>query len=76
VATKKKERETADGVELQSFRTLLSELGTQCRNTCELGEGASAIQATRVTDLTPLQEKAFALLRAYCSQNPANPDSV
>jgi transposase len=65
---KKMERETPDGNELQSFRTLLSELGTQCRNTCEIGEGSSAIEITRVTDPTPLQLEAFHFLESYCSQ--------
>jgi transposase len=65
---KKMERQTPDGNELQSFRTLLSELGTQCRNTCEIGEGSSAIEITRVTDPTPLQLEALHLLESYCSQ--------
>jgi transposase len=68
VKLKKNERETEGGNELQSFRTLLSELGTQCRNTCEFGEGSSPIQITRVTDPTPLQMEAFRLLESYCSQ--------
>jgi transposase len=68
VQANKTERQTDDGNELQSFRTLLSELGTQCRNTCELGEGSSPIQITRVTDPTPLQMEAFRLLENYCSQ--------
>ncbi len=68
VQTKKVERQTKEGNELQSFRTLLNEMGTQCRNTCELGEGSSAVQITKVTDPTPLQTEAFRLLEDYCSQ--------
>jgi transposase len=70
VQAKKTERQTNDGNELQSFRTLLNELGTQCRNTCELGDGSSAIQITKVTDPTPFQTEAFRLLENYCSQQP------
>ena len=66
VKAKKTERQTDDGNELQSFRTLLNDLGTQCRNTCELGEGGSAIQITKVTDPTPLQTEAFRILENYC----------
>ena len=70
VKAKKTERQTDDGNELQSFRTLLNDLGTQCRNTCELGEGGSGIQITNVTDPTPLQTEAFRILENYCSQQP------
>lgn len=69
---KKLARETDDGHELQSFRTLLAALGTQCRNLCELGEGSGKIELTKVTNPTPLQTKAFELLDLYCSQNPEN----
>lgn len=70
VRAKKIERQTANGNELQSFRTLLDELGTQCRNTCEFGDGNSVIHLTKVTDPTPLQTEAFRLLADYCSQEP------
>ena len=39
VQAKKIERRTAGGNQLQSFRTLLNELATQCQNTCEFGGG-------------------------------------
>jgi transposase len=68
VQAKKIERQTDDGNELQSFRTLINELGTQCRNTCELGEGNAAIHITKVTDPTPFQTEAFRHLENYCSQ--------
>jgi transposase len=68
VETKKRERWTHDRNEVQSFRTLLNELGTQCRNTCELGEGNTTIRITRVTEPTPLQKEAFRLLDNYRSQ--------
>ena len=70
VQAKKIERQTAEGNDIQSFRTLLNALSTQCRNTCELGEEGSAIQIMRVTNPTPLQIEAFSLLENYCSQQP------
>ena len=70
VQVKKTDRQTKDGNELQSFRTLLNALGTQCQNTCELGEGNSAIEITKVTDPTPLQSEAFRFLETSCSQQP------
>ena len=68
VQKKKTERQTKEGNELQSFRTLLNELGTQCRNTCQLGKGSSAVQITKVTEPTPLQTEVFHHLEHYCSQ--------
>jgi transposase len=70
VHAKKTDRQTPDANEWQSFRTLLQELATQCRNTCELGEGSTVIHITKVTDPTPLQSEAFHLLESYCSQQP------
>ena len=65
---KKAARRTPDGNALQSFRTLLSELATRCRNTCEFGAGGTAIRYTRLTEPTPLQAEAFRLLEKACSQ--------
>ena len=70
VTVKKSERRTPEGNDLQSFRTLLAALGTQCRDTCEFGEGASVIQITKLTDPTPLQSEALRHLVDYCSQQP------
>jgi transposase len=68
VKTKKTTRQTDAGHEVQSFRTLLAELGTQCRNTCEFGEEKSPIRLTKLTEPTPLQSEAFRLLKQYRSQ--------
>lgn len=65
---KKAARQTPDGNELQSFRTLLVALGTRCRNTCHFGEGEAAIIYTKLTDPTPLQSEAYRLLDQACSQ--------
>jgi hypothetical protein len=70
VQAKKIERRTDEGNEIQSFRTLLDELGTQCRNSCELGDSRAVIHVTKVTDPTPLQTEAFRCLEDYCSQKP------
>jgi len=69
VQTKKATRQTDAGHEVQSFRTLLAELATQCRNTCEFGEEKSPICLTKLTEPTPLQSEAFRLLQRYCSQS-------
>ncbi|MHC4181394.1 MAG: IS1634 family transposase [Planctomycetota bacterium] len=67
---KKTTLQTADGFPVHSFRTLLKELGTRCRNTCRFpaappGKGLDAIQLSfhRLTEPTALQARAFELLR-------------
>ena len=62
VREKKAERRTAEGYAVHSFRTLLAELGTQCRQTCQLGDRDSAIQIDKITEPTGLQTEAFRLL--------------
>jgi len=66
---KKQTRQTADGLEIQSFATLLGALSTRCRNTCRIksGDGADAANAGGttfecLTEPTPLQAKALALV--------------
>ena len=63
VRRKKAVRQTDQGHSVHSFRTLLAELGAQCRNTCQFGEGQSAIQITMITEPNPLQREAFRLLQ-------------
>jgi len=66
---KKYARQTAEGLEVQSFPTLLANLGTRCRNTCSVrgladgkavGPGESTFDC--LTEPTPLQAKALALV--------------
>ena len=66
---KKHVRQTAEGLEVQSFPTLLANLGTRCRNTCSVrgladgkavGPGESTFDC--LTEPTPLQAKALALV--------------
>jgi hypothetical protein len=54
VQAKKIERQTSAGNELQSFRTLLDELRTQCRNTCQFKEGNSGIDAVALPEDVPV----------------------
>jgi transposase len=59
---KKTMRLTPEGLVVQSFDTLLKELGTRCRNRCQIKSGAEGSTFYRLTQMTPLQEKAFQLL--------------
>jgi hypothetical protein len=61
VRRKKHTRLAEDGLPLHSFQTLLAELATRCRNTAHLkADGAPTLQL--VTELSPLQARAFQLL--------------
>ena len=66
---KKASRVTPDGHELQSFRTLLTALGTQCRNRCEFGEAKTIVRYIKLTEPTAQQVEAFCLLDHACSQS-------
>lgn len=66
VKAKKASRQTEAGHELNSFDTLLAELATQCRNTCEFGVEESTVSYTKLTDSNPLQSEAFDLLEQFC----------
>jgi hypothetical protein len=66
---KKLERRTEDGNEVQSFRTLIKELATQCENTCEFGEEGTVTPIVKLAEPTPIQTEAFRLLDTYCSQS-------
>lgn len=64
VQRKKAARQTPEGLPLHSFRTLLAELATQCRETCLFGQESTPIEISKITDPTPLQAEAFRLLHA------------
>jgi len=68
VRQKKATRRSEEGYDLHSIRTLLAALATQCRDTCQFGDGESAIRITKITDSTPLQTKALHLLQQERSQ--------
>lgn len=62
VQHKKSTHQTANGLPVQSFATLLRELGRRCRNTCLVASDPSGNRFEQLTDLTPLQAEAFRLL--------------
>ncbi|MHC4406433.1 MAG: hypothetical protein ACYTG0_42945 [Planctomycetota bacterium] len=52
-------RQTKDVHELHDFCTLLGELGTPCRNTCEVSEEKSTVRLSKLTGPSPLQSEAL-----------------
>jgi len=65
VQQKKAHRQTAEGLPIQSFHTLLQALATRCRNYQKVAEENSEIRFQNVTELNPLQKKALQLLGLY-----------
>jgi len=63
VCRKKAIRQSEEGYPLNSFRTLLAALATQCRTTCQFGDGDAAIPISKTTDPSTLQNEAFRLLQ-------------
>jgi transposase len=59
---KKTHRLTPEGLVVQSFDTMLKELGTRCRNHCRIKSGPKASTFYQVTERTPLQKRASQLL--------------
>jgi transposase len=59
---KKADRQTADGLPVQSFATLLTALGTRCEVTCRLRADPTAAPIRQWSTPTPLQARAVALL--------------
>jgi|ERR1035437_4255482 transposase len=59
---KKVDRVTNDGFPVHSFDTLMQELSTRCSNTCRIPADPSGRTFEQLTELTPLQARAFQLL--------------
>jgi transposase len=59
---KKVDRVTNDGLPVHSFDTLLQELSARCSNTCRIPADSSGRTFEQLTELTPLQARAFQLL--------------
>jgi len=59
---KKKTHATTDGLPVQSFRTLLAHLGTQCRNTCVVTADPHQATFRQVTEADALQAEALRLI--------------
>lgn len=62
---KKTTRLTPEGLQVQSFPTLLVNLATRCRNTCRVKSDPTGPRFQMVTEPTPLQAKASQLLGLY-----------
>jgi transposase len=60
---KKRERVTADGLPVHSFRTLLAHLGTRCRNTCVVAGDPTQTPFYEVTEAEALQDEAMRLIK-------------
>jgi transposase len=60
---KKTTHATAGGLPVQSFRTLLAHLGTQCRNTCVVAGDPHQTTFCQETEADPLQAEALRLIK-------------
>jgi transposase len=66
VRAKKASRTTPEGLPVHSFRTLLDDLSTRCRNTCAAkSDGLQGATFHQLTDPSPLQAKALELLGLF-----------
>ena len=61
---KKRTKQSPDGLPLHSFDSLLTILGTQCRNTCTQKQIGESLTFERLTEPTALQQRAFDLLKS------------
>jgi len=59
---KKVQKLTLEGLVVQSFDTLLEELGTRCRNRCRIRSDSKGPNFYQTTEISPLQKRAFQLL--------------
>jgi transposase len=59
---KKTQRVSAEGLVIQSFDTLLEELGNRCRNRCRIKSDPGGSIFYQTTEKSPLQERAFQCL--------------
>ena len=62
---KKRKRLTEDGFPLQSLETLMAHLGTRARHQCRLPSEPDTPCVQRLTEPTPLQQRAFELIRMF-----------
>lgn len=70
---KKQKRRSPDGTPIHSFSSLLTDLGTLCRNRCRLNADPDSPIIYRLTEPTPLQQKALSLLRMFPGTEKHNP---
>ncbi len=69
---KKNRRVTSDGLELHSFSTLMQALATRCHHQCRLRGDPEGPTVERLTEPTPLQQRALELVRAFPVDNTSN----
>lgn len=62
---KKSVRKTKEGYPIHSFKTLLNELGTICKNTCRMKNKKGFPTFIQITEPTPYQAHVFDLLDLY-----------
>jgi hypothetical protein len=62
---KKRSQETVDGLPVQSFQSLLADLASRARVTYELKSEDVAATFTQVPPPTPLQARAYELIRSF-----------
>jgi transposase len=62
---KKRSHQTADGLPVQSFQSLMAELGSRARVTYELKSEGAAATFTQLPPPTPLQARAYELIRSF-----------
>jgi len=62
---KKAVHRTADGLPVQSWRSLLRSLQTLCRNTCQMKDDSAGPTFTVETDANELQQRIYELLKTY-----------
>jgi transposase len=60
---KKKTHTTTAGLPVQSFRTLMTHLGTRCRNTCVVSADSNHTPFHQVTEADALQAEALRLIK-------------
>ena len=62
---KKTKRRTEDGLPIQSFATLMAELGTRARHRCRTASNPEGPTLQRLTEPTLLQQRAMELVKAF-----------
>jgi len=62
---KKSSHQTADGLPVQSFATLLADLASRARVTYEIKSADVTLTCKQVPEPTPLQARAYELIRAF-----------
>jgi len=64
-AAKKRSHQTAEGLPVHSFQTLLAELASRARVTYEIKSGDVRLTCQQVPTPTPLQARAYELISAF-----------